>query len=185
MDFDTLCVACDPMARFDFVCLLNNPRHKKVIAVFGGVKLYGSNLSLDIFWDNVQSCDPDKAYLKLNGEPTSQAKREEFVLSWNSLTEKVKDAGMELRVLMIAFAYPYPVGTMEYKDLMEKGSNKLVFFVGHEKLNELQQVFPEALGLIAACTGTQNPKKRRKPQKQLSLEDAEDSILQRFKNKEV
>lgn len=181
MDFETLCVSCDLMARFDFVCLLKNECQKSIIAVFGGVKLYGSNLSLDIFWDNVQSCDPDKAYLKINGQPTSEAKRQEFVFLWKSLTEKVKKAGMELRVLMVAFAYPHPVGTMDYKDFMGKGSNKLVYFIGHEKLNELQQVFPDALGLIAACVGSENPKKRRNLQKQLSLEDAEEMVLQRYK----
>ena len=61
------------------------------------------------------------------------------------------------------------------------GSNKLVYFFGHEKLNDLLQVFPDALGLISACMGSENPKKRRNLQKQLSLEDAEDKVLQRYK----
>jgi hypothetical protein len=119
MDFETLCVSCDLMARFDFMCLLKNEQPKRVIAVFGGAKLYGSNLPLKTFWENVQSCDPDKAFLKINEEPTSNVKRDAFQLLWQSFAESVANAGMELRVLMIAFAYPHPVGSMGYNDFME------------------------------------------------------------------
>jgi hypothetical protein len=185
MDFETLCVSCDLMARFDFMCLLKNEHHKSVIAVFGGAKLYGSNLSPETFWDNVQSCDPDKAFLKLNEEPTSKLKRDSFVLLWQTLAESVHNAGMELRVLMIAFAYPHPVGSMKYKDFMERGPNKLVYFIGHEKLHELKQVFPQAAGLIAACTGTENPTKRRNLKTQLTLEESEKRFLKKYKKKQT
>jgi hypothetical protein len=165
IDFSTICVAVDPMARFDFMCLLENSLENVVVAVFGGAKLYSSNISSDIFCDNVLSCDPDKAYLSVEQKPTNQDKRIEFQEIWNTLHEKLKGQNRKLKILMLAFAYPHPVGTIEYPPLHEFDKDKIVCCFGAEKIMDISINLPFLSSLVEVCAGKPKNRSNRKIRK--------------------
>jgi hypothetical protein len=162
LDFTTIAVSIDILARFDFMCLLDNAEENTVVAVFGGAKLYSSNISSDTFADNVLSCDPEKAFLGLAGKPTNDAKRDAFVELWRRFQDRVKSLNKQVKILMLAFAYPHPVGTVEYPAIHVFNSDKLVCCFGSEKIIEISKFAPCAGSLVLACAGAPSQRAKRK-----------------------
>lgn len=179
VDFKTLCVSVDTLARFDFMVLLDNEKDNTVIACFGGAKLYGSNIQWPVFCDNILSADPSLAYLSTSQIPTNLQKRSEFLKTWKDFEAAVKVGGKSLKILMLMFAYPHPVGTIEYRDVYSFDADKLAYFIGAEKVQSLCEdieTFPVDQ-FITCLTGMKTVQKRAKRNQPLSL----DSGIERVK----
>jgi hypothetical protein len=143
-----------------------------IIACFGGAKLHCANIQWPVFCDNILSADPSLAYLSTSQIHTNLQKRGEFLNIWKDFKAEIKARGKLVKILMLVFAYPHPVGIIEYRDVYSCDADKLAYFIGAEKIKSLCEdigSFPVDQ-FITCLTGMKIVQKRAKRNHPLSLE---------------